>query len=170
MSSKIGVISFTYIPMELIASLEEILSSNGSMLKDICNRYVLVSNDDTNPLHHDCPIIELVKKDIDAVRNPAIILDQYNNLVEEYGQGVVDLVVLEDDKIIQKKITDVLKFAMDKVYKSDIMRIEFIKYLEPLMYTSSIPNLIYSAAGENFDIIDQRVIGQENYVVIKRRK
>ena len=170
MSSEIGVVSFTYIPTELISALEGILSSNGDMLKSICDRYVLLSNDEVNPFHHDCTIIELVKKDIHAVRNPIRALDQYNELIEEYGKAAVDLVVLEDEKIIQNKIADVLKFAMDKVYKSDTIRIEFIRYMEPWMHTSSIPDLIYSAAGENFDIKDQYLLGQQNYIVITRRK
>ena len=171
MSIELGVVSFSYIPAESIMALEEIIiSSDIDTLKKICDRYVLLSNDKANKFHHDCPIMEIVKSDIDKTTNPSHIRSRYNELINKYGKEVVDLLVVEDSKIIQNKIAEVLNFAMDKIYHSDAIRVEFNRFYNPFMKGTSIPSLIYSVIGENFDIIDQCVIGQPNYVIIKRRK
>lgn len=167
---SIGVVSFSYVPLNLLGVLEGIFSSTPlDKLQQLHDRYVLVSNDEKNNLHHDCPMMDFLKRDIDDCGSNRI-QEFYKYFVEKYSKEVVDLLIVEDEKIIQKKILHMMNFAMNDIYKSDAVKIEFVRYDKRQDYSSSIPELIYSTAGENFDIIEQWLVGQPNYVVIKRRK
>lgn len=167
MESKIGVVSFSYIHLDSIRILGEVLSSSsGDLIKHLHDRYILTSQDD-NEFHHDCPMVELLKKDIDSSRQ--LVQDYYQGLINDHGKELVDLLIIEDEKFLQDKILDALNFAMDKIYKSNTIRVEFLKYIRSPSKISSIPNLIYSTIGENFDIIDQCLWGQQNYIIINRR-
>ena len=167
MNSEIGVVSFTYMGIEAIASLEDIMSSDPDVITQIFDRYVLLSNDD-NELHHDCPIIELCKSDINFTSMPEERMI-YNDLVRKFGKDIVDLFIVEDISKIQNKVLYIINFAMDSIYKTDTIKIEF-KRADHKPRKSSIPSLIYYVLWENFDIKDQCTIGQQNYIVIKRRK
>lgn len=169
LTPKIGVVSFTYIHLEQIPLLEEILSSNKHGIRQLHERYVLLSNDEENKFHHDCPMIELLKKDVVAVKKEWIA-KYYQDLINKYGKELVDLLIIEDAEIIQNKILYILNFAMDQIYKSTTLRVELSQYSGFQDVTSSsMPDLIYSTIGMNFDIIDQYLLGEENYIIIKRR-
>jgi hypothetical protein len=148
--------------------LGEILSSSSkNYIEQIHERYVLLAHDD-NEFHHDCPIIELLKSDIDSSKRP-LIYEYYQSLIDKYGKESVDLLIVEDEKFIQSKILNILNLAMDQIYKSDTIRVEFLRYTKSPSKVSSIPSLIYLTIGENFDIIDQQLLKQQNYIVIKKR-
>lgn len=166
---RLGVVSFTHIIPEEMNVLGELLcSSNPSDIRKLQERYVLLSNDEKNKFHHDCPIIELLKKDIEASKDP-LIHKYYNMLIEAFGKDLVDLLIVENEEIIQNKILYILHFAMDQLYKSSILRVEFVRDKEFQREMSSIPNIIYSTLMMNFDIIDQYLLADPNFVIIKRR-
>jgi hypothetical protein len=163
-----GVVSFSYLPLELLSVVEDILSSTTDSIQQIHDRHVLVSNDKGNELYHNCPIMDFLKSDIYNSKNNKII-KCYERFVDKYSKEKVDLLILDDERIIQNKILHILNFAMDSIYKSDTMRVEFYRYKETKDKENSIPNLIYSTIGENFDIKKQYLIGQINYIIIKKR-
>lgn len=167
--SKIGVVSFNYIPLNLLGVLEGIFSSNTTdKIQQLHDRYVLISNDEKNKLYHDCPMMDFLKKDIDDCGNNRI-QEFYKYFIDKYPKEVVDLLIIEDENIIKSKILHMMNFAMNDIYKSNIIKVEFIRYTYQQDFPSSIPKLIYSTAGENFDIKGQYLVGQSNYVIIKRR-
>lgn len=168
MKPNLEIVSFTYIHLEQLPLLEEILSSNKHGIQQLHDRYVLLSYDKQNKFYHDCPMIELLKKDV-LSSGQSWVLKYYNNLIKKFGKELVDLLIIEDEEIIKNKILYIINFAMNFVYKSNALRIEMLKYKESPREISSIPNLIYSTIGENFDIIDQYLLGQQNYIIIKKR-
>jgi hypothetical protein len=166
---EIGVVSFTYISLEQMPLLEEILSSNKDGIKQLNERYVLLCNDETNKFHHDCPMIEILKEDIYNFKDFGFI-QYYENLKNVYGKELVDLLIIENKEIIQNKLINIINFAMNQIYKSDVIRVELSKFQQSWREKTSIPDLIYSTIGMNFDIIDQYLIEPQSYMIIKRRK
>lgn len=167
--SKIDTISFTYIHLDQMPLLEEILSSNKNGIQELHDRYVLMNYDKGDKSQHDCPIVEILYKDIQNSDRP-YIHKYYQYLLKTYTKDLVDLLIIHDETVIVKKILNIINFAMDKIYDTETLKVDLLKFRDSPSEISSMPELIYSTLGMNFDIIDQHLVGKQNYIIIKRRK
>lgn len=171
----IPILRFSYITAYDIQRLSSVMVVKPYALRCVINNYTLTRDQD-DPLIQLCPIIEIPFADLQNIQEDHHLLDTYNNLVNTFGQEVVDLCIPKDIDPIRKKILKIIMFAMDKVYNSDKIRIEFNRYNLPevsgkiVRAESSIPSMIYEAAQENFDIVDQELSGQLYYIQIEKRR
>ena len=180
---EIPVISFTYLPMEQIPVIEGIITSSiitevipgtlktcilrRSGIEALHDRYVLFSSAD-NLCQHYCHICEILKKDIEEC-NDQWIKDYYQILINRYGKELVDLLVIEDYTIIINKITKVLEFTFDQVYKTSVIRVNFPKYMNTPKEVGSIPFILYSTLKLKFCAIHEQLFQKSGSIIIKKR-
>lgn len=115
----------------------------------------------------------LVGKDEDLPFNYNDLMNAYNKMVNKYGQEFMDILVIKDNDIIIKNITDVINFIFDDVYKVDTINISFIDNTKDESFipsNSNYPNLIYSAIQQHFIIKEQIFHFGGRVITIKKRR
>ena len=147
------VLSFTYLRVDQLPLLESMFSLGIDSVKELNDRYTLIHHHD-HPLYHDCPIYQIPYNDI----NDGYLKMFYDEFVNKYGQDCVDMIIPKNEDVIRKNISNVIKFAFEKVYQVDKIKVEFWQS-HPTTEKISIPNIIYSVLYENFKIIDRLDIG-----------
>lgn len=173
--TNIPILRFSYLSAYDMKKLSRVMVVKPYALRCVIDNYTLTRDQD-DPMIQLCSIIEIPFGDLQKIQENHRLLDTYNNLVNTFGQEVVDLCIPKNSDSIKEKIAKIIIFTMDKVYNSDNLRIEFNKYTLPevsgkiMRAESSIPNMIYEAAQENFDIVDQELSGQLYYIQIERRR
>lgn len=173
------MLQFSYLTPYDIEKLSKIMVVKPYALRCVINHYTLTKQQE-DPGIHLCSIIEIPFDDLQKIPEDYHLRDTYDRLVKQYGQEVVDICIPKDGSVIKNKITNIITFTMDKVYKSDGLRIEFNKYnmasvdgtplRRVLRAESSVSNMIYEAAQENFDIVDQDFSSQLCYIQIEKRR
>lgn len=93
----------------------------------------------------------------------------YNTLVNTYGQEFIDLIITKDEDRVVSSIAEVLDFIMDKVYKTNELKVSFLETLKDDVYKSNYPSLIYSAIQQHFIIKDQIFHYGGRTIVIRKR-
>lgn len=127
------------------------------------------------PLIRVCTPPEILYDDMIRFPESYLIWEEYKTLVNQYGQDVVDRFIMKDESLVKEKILNTLIFAMDTMYKSDNIVIEFTRSVDTqvngmsYLETYGMTNLLYSVIQENFTIIDQNLIDKINYVYIRKR-
>lgn len=159
-----NTISFMFMEdINNIRSLAGIFDLGLSTCKELRERYTLISAEG-NPSHNVCTIYDVPYQDI--ICSSESIIDRYDRFVTRYGSELVDLIVIEDTKVIKNKIRDIILFAIDKVYKSDRILITYND-----CDSSSIPDLILESLKENFFIFSQeKFYGKLNHIRINKKE
>lgn len=160
-------VHFTYMSVNQLEAMEEILSSHRTEIRELSERYVLISHE-SDPFYHNCSMFELV---YDDVINSGERWHQlfYDKLVTDHGNELVDRLIVKDRELIRKKIIDTLNFAFDMVYKMPVIRID-ITTCSP---ASSIPVIIYRTISEDFQLLDRNrelISGEEYYFISKKKE
>lgn len=175
MSDDSIALQFSYLTPYDIGKLSKIMVVKPYVLQCVVDHYTLARNQDDHSFQV-CPIIEIPLVDMYKFPEDHYLWDTYNDLVSRFGQEVVDMYVPKDSSSIKKKIDDVILLAMDKVNKRDDLWIEFNQWntvhtgCELLRAKSSASTMIYEAAQENYDIIDQDLSNQLCRIHIKKRR
>lgn len=154
---SIPVLSFTYFKVDQFKSLDDILSSSDENIESLYKNYTLVG-DENYPDYNLCPIYDvlysdIVNCDLDGIKN------MYNGYVDKYGQSKVNKIIIRESKFVEKKIYDIILFAINNVYKTDKIALSFYRMPSVGRYRSSIPDIIYYIATKHFTITSQRVTG-----------
>jgi phosphoglycerate-specific signal transduction histidine kinase len=168
----IPILSFTYFHIDdmnedqIISYLDKIMNADEKNIQRIYNEYVLFSHEN-NTLFHDCPIHEIMKKDL--IVSHTLSLDKlYTKLLEKYDQSLIDKFILVDDINIRQKLLNIITFAFDKIYK-DYSKINILinGYNENNFY-KSIPDIIYSILITYFHIMSTKVIDDKLEIITSR--
>lgn len=169
------ILQFSYLTPHDMEKLSKIMVVKPYALRCVINHYTLTKHQD-DPMIHLCSIIEIPFDDLQKIPEDYHLRDTYDSLIKQYGQEVVDICIPRDGRVIKYKIANIITFAMDKVYKRDDLRIDFNKYNMPnvngrlLRAESSVSDMIYEAAQESFDIVDQDLSSQHCYIQIEKRR
>lgn len=155
----LNILEFTYLISDHIERAAQVLQLGPSALKQLSERYVLLSASNIIT-RHNVTIHEILYEDL---RKNKYASDYYDNLVKQYGDHILDYIFPKDDKNMKRKIINTIYFALDKVYKCDKLLITFEESKE------SIDNIIYHVLQEEFEVLSQETLYNTYYMIIKRR-
>lgn len=156
---KFPVLTFSYFTLQQMGALKSILLASSNALKKLSDGYALYMSQ-SNALDHLCVVYQIPKEDLEDRPERDIPTAMYNRFIEQFGKDKVDLLVRDKDSIMEN-IKSSIQFAMDEIYTTDEMIIKFdtidcLNAADIVMgRTSSIPDIIYRAAQEEFEIITQ---------------
>lgn len=165
-------LNFIHTHVGELNTVEHILSTSPALcIKEMQSRYALISHKGDKSWH-DCVILDICKDDIlwDKCPNSKSTIENYNKLIETYGESVVDAIIIPDPQHIMNKIKDVIDFAFDKVYKTDEIIVLWPKYKTSPDEVSSVPGLIYAVLQTRFHILSQYDTTKTYKVKIKKRE
>lgn len=160
-------LEFTWSYPDQLFMLDEILSCDKDTLIKVNSRYSVISHS-SEPLLHNCPIIDILQESIFRDR---FLRETYDGYVEKYGQDIVDIFIHKDKKIISNKITSIINFVMDDIYKSNIINIKFRYEIRPMSnpLPYELPNLIYHTIQMYFWVHEKFHMDDGNEVLIIER-
>lgn len=171
-----SIMFITQNPIKLVENCNTIAATPLEILKSVLTNYSpfkskLVNNNDTEYI----PISQYLYDDISHLKEInenkyKYFMTLYNFMIDSHGQEFIDLIFVKDQNQIIQSVNNALTFISDKVYKTDLMLLIFKSSKETIESYSSIPNLIYSAIQQNFNIKDQREIDDSIMITIERRR
>lgn len=153
------ILSFTYLSPHEIDRAAQILHLGPDGLRELSDRYVLLHHE-RNPSLNDVVIHEIPYDDFRDTPE----IEKLHQLEEEYPSEIISFVFPKKIENIKRKVINTIYFAMDKVYKSSSILIVFLE-----CSGSSIPNTIYTAIQEGFQIEDEYVNENMHHVLIQKR-
>ena len=119
-------------------------------------------------LYFDIENISEYNKNIDY----DLLMQEYNNLINTYGNELINLIITKDNDVIITRINEIVNFLMDTVYHTNIALVMFDNdNINHSLYSS----LINSSLMNNFDvnnIISPSTIKSNNdfkKIIIKKR-
>jgi len=167
----IPTLRFTHIHRGELNTIDSILSSvTEESIKDLCDRYVLISHTN-DKLTHECVIVDICEDDIMYTEGPnkEAVIEEYNNILEKHGPSLVNKIIVSDAKHIMNKIKAIIDFTLDKVYKCDEISIYWAKYKISPDEVSSTPGLIYATLQSCYHITEHMELPKSYNAKIKRR-
>jgi hypothetical protein len=141
-----------------IGKIKEIFeSTNKEGLVSISDHYWLVDHE-SSPNSHICTISDLMETDIGSLEDNEV----YCDLINKYGRDLTDLFVHSNQDIVEKKVVDLIHFAIDKIYNSN--EIEVILYFND----SDIQEVIINAMTNNFNVSYVASSRNETHLLVKK--
>lgn len=154
---EIPSLSFVYLnPAYIKYACKQYAGVPLDILKNTLENLAMISVEKNNA--EGVALGQILYSDIYLINNPMVrdvILADYKDAINEHGKTFADIVVTQDYDRIKQSIYDVIVFAMDKVYKTNILHISFIVPSKMDTFRSDYPNFIYEVIQQHFNIKEQ---------------
>ncbi len=161
------ILSFTYMHPDMVFRASQLLQLGPEALEKLSDRYVLTSIVH-NEFRHDCAIHEIMYQDFENHVFDTDLL-RLKELEKVYPPEMIEQVFPKTDDNIRRKLSNTISFAMDKVYKCDKLLVTFAEKIKHFPERQGVPNAIYRVVHEDFETINETVIGLDYHIIIKKR-